>query len=111
MMSNLLIYFDMKKYLFPILLLLTCSSCIENAIDSRQVEEDRPLTLQSLLTKSGMEPVDSLVMLNKLQSDVDNLMMGRVVNKNGTFVLAISRESAGYYGVPDEVYDMYLEYV
>ena len=50
-------------------------------------------------------------MLNKLQSDVDNLMMGRVVNKNGTFVLAISREAAGYYGVPDEVYDMYLEYV
>ena len=81
-MSNLLIYFDMKKYLFPILLLFAFSSCVENAIDSRQTEDDRPLTLQSLLTKSGMEPEDSLVMLNKLQSDVDNLMMGRVVNKN-----------------------------
>lgn len=92
------------------MLLLACSSCIENAIDSRQ-EEDRPLTLQSLLTKSGAEPEDSLVMLNKLQSDVDNLMMGRVINRNGTFVLAITREAAGYYGVPDEVYDMYIEYV
>ena len=100
----------MRKYLLVLLLLLACSSCIENAIDSRQ-EEDRPRTLQSLLTKSGTEPEDSLVMLNKLQSDVDNLMMGRVVEKDGVFVLAITRETAYYFGVPDEVYDMYVEYV
>ena len=39
----------MRKYLLVLLLLLACSSCIENAIDSRQ-EEDRPRTLRSLLT-------------------------------------------------------------
>lgn len=112
MMSNLLIYFDMKKYLFPILILLTCSSCIENAIDSRQEEEDRPLTLESLLTRSsGMVQEDSLTMKYKLQSDVDHLMMSQILYKDSVFILAMKKEEAEFLGISDEMYEKYLNYV
>lgn len=101
----------MKKYFSILLLIFVCSSCVENAIDSKQ-EDNSPRTLESLLTKSsGAEQEDRLTMMNTVQSDVDNFMMGRVLVQDGVYVLAIKREDATFLGVPSEVYDWYIEYV
>ena len=94
-------------------MIFLCSSCIENTVDA-QYEEDseKPKTLRSLMTKSGTIPQeDSLTVKSKLQSDIDNLMMGRVIQKDGIFVLAFKREDAEFLGVSDDVYDRYMDYV
>lgn len=87
---------------------------MSNPLDS-QIErngETTTITLQSILTKSGIsEQEDSLSLANKLQSDVDNLMMGRVVFKDSIYILAISRDNAVFLGVNDTIYNHYLEYV
>ena len=103
----------MKQYPYVLILLFLCCSCFENAVDSgHREEQDHPTTLQSLLTKSAAMPQeDSITIMSKLQSDVDNLMMGRVVQQDSVFVLAIKREAALFLGVSDEVYDRYLDYV
>lgn len=96
-----------------ILMLFLCCSCIRNTVDAQFDDvQDKPRTLRSLMTKSGTYPQeDSLTMMSKLQSDVDNLMMGRVVMKDGAFVLALKREDALFLGVSEDVYDRYLDYV
>lgn len=70
--------------------------------------------MQILLTKSGMERSvqgDSLFMMNKIQKDVDHLMMNRIIFKDSVYVLAIRREDAIFLGVSEETYDRYVEYV
>ena len=86
---------------------------MENTIDSQHTEEqDKPRTLRSLMTRSSSVPQeDSLTMISKLQSDVDNLMMGRVIKKDSVFILAIKREDALFLGVSEDVYDKYLDYI
>ena len=86
---------------------------MENTIDSQHTEEqDKPRTLRSLMTRSSSVPQeDSLTMKSKLQSDVDNLMMGRVIKKDSVFILAIKREDALFLGVSEDVYDKYLDYI
>lgn len=103
----------MKQFPFILLLLFFCSSCIQNTVDAQSDDEqEKPRTLRSLMTKSGTVPQeDSLTMMSKLQSDVDNLMMGRVIMKDGIFVLTLKREDALFLGVSEDVYDRYLDYV
>lgn len=60
----------MKRYLYILIMIFFCSSCIENTVDA-QYEEDseKPKTLRSLMTKSGTIPQeDSLTVKSKLQS-------------------------------------------
>lgn len=102
----------MKKVLCFLFLVIVNSSCIENAIDANHNKENEPFTLESLFTRSaGTEQDDSLTMKHKLQSDVDNLMMNRVLFKDSVYVLAIKRNDAVFLGVPEDVYDWYVEYV
>lgn len=103
----------MKRYLYVLILSLLCCSCVENTIDSQHLEEqNQQRSLRSLMTKSSSVPQeDSLTIMSKLQSDVDNLMMGRVIQKDSLFVLAIKKEDAIFLGVSEEVYDKYLDYV
>lgn len=103
----------MKRYFYVTILLFLCCACVENTVDSQHVEEhDGPRTLRSLLTKSSMMPQeDSLTIMSKLQSDVDNLMMGRVLQRDSVFVLAIKKEDALFLGISEDVYDRYLDYV
>lgn len=107
------LFCDMKQFPFILLLLFFCSSCIQNTVDAQfDDEQEKPRTLRSLMTKSGTVPQeDSLTMMSKLQSDVDNLMMGRVIMKDGIFVLTLKREDALFLGVSEDVYDRYLDYV
>lgn len=79
----------MKRYFYVTILLFLCCACVENTVDSQHVEEhDGPRTLRSLLTKSSMMPQeDSLTIMSKLQSDVDNLMMGRVLQRTASLYL------------------------
>lgn len=46
-----------------------------------------------------------------IQSDLDNLMLGRVIMKNGKYVLSIKKEDALFLGVSEVVYNKYIEYV
>lgn len=103
----------MKRYLFVQFLMFLLCSCAENQIDSQSVaDQDKPMTLRSLVTKSSMmPPEDSLAIISKLQSDMDNLMMGRVIRKDSIFVLAIKKEDALFLGVSEEIYDAYLDYI
>lgn len=52
----------MKRYLYILIMIFLCSSCIENTVDA-QYEEDseKPKTLRSLMTKSGTIPKTALL--------------------------------------------------
>ena len=105
----------MKK-LFPIIgAMVMLNSCVS---DPTEVDKNLPdhktehESLESLLTRSTAEdPVDSLTMMSRSQSDIDNLMISRIALRDSTYVLSINREAANYLGVSDEVYDRYLDYV
>lgn len=103
----------MKRQLLTLIFLLLCCSCIENTVDSQHIaEQTGTITLRSLMTRSSVLPQeDSLTIMSRLQSDVDNLMMGRVVKKDSIFVLAIKKEDALFLGVSEEVYENYLDYI
>lgn len=55
--------------------------------------------------------LDTLLSMNRVQSDVNNLMMGRIVVIDSVFVLSLKKEDALFLGVSEEIYDKYLEYV
>lgn len=103
----------MKKNLYIFLVAFTCCSCIQNPLDSQPIErQSEPKSLRSLVTKSGIAIIeDSIMIMSKVQADVDNLMMGRVTLKDSLFVLAIKKEDALFLGVSESIYDDYLEYV
>lgn len=64
------------------------------------------------MTKSGTIPQeDSLTTISKLQSDVDNLMMARILQKDGIYILALKLEDALFLGISEDVYEHYLNYV
>jgi len=103
------------KSVSPILMMLIfCSACINNPLDSKQEDhicKDNPL--RALLTKSASinHQEDSLTMMSRLQKDVDHMMMNRIIFKDSIYVLAIRRQDAAFLGVSEDVYDRYVEYV
>lgn len=90
-----------------------CISCINNPLDSKfedNLKKSNPL--KSIATKSHtLEHGDSLIIMNKIQKDVNHLMMNRIIYKDSVFILGIKREDARFLGVPDEIYEKYQEYV
>ena len=103
----------MNKLLLTATTLLLFSSCVEEKISSQQDVDGLPHSLNSLLkTKSApISETDSLKILSKLQSSIDNLMLGRVLMKDSVYILAIKKEDALFLGVSEDVYNQYLEYV
>lgn len=105
----------MKNYSFYHLLVVVFSSllisCVENSLDGKIVikEPSNVLTLESLTTR-GSIPIeeDSLTIISKQQSDVDHLMMSRIIQKDGQYVLAIKKEDALFLGISEDVYDKYV---
>lgn len=55
--------------------------------------------------------LDTLLSMSRVQSDVNNLVMGRIVVIDSVFVLSLKKEDALFLGVSEEIYDKYLEYV
>lgn len=55
--------------------------------------------------------LDTLLSMSRVQSDVNNLMMRRIVVIDSVFVLSLKKEDALFLGVSEEIYDKYLEYV
>lgn len=102
----------MKHFSF---LLFFCAfiSCAENEINSKyEGNLESPRSLRTTLTRStSFEDRDSLIIMSKIQSDVNNLMMGRVVMIDSIYVLSLKREDAEFLGVSDEIYDKYSDYV
>ena len=99
-------------YRLPVVVFATILvSCVENTLDGKIVtkEPSQVLTLESLTTR-GTIPIeeDSLTVVSKQQSDVDHLMMSRIVQKNGQYVLVIKKEDALFLGISEDVYDNYV---
>ena len=71
-----------------------CISCINNPLDSKfedNLKKSNPL--KSIATKSHtLEHGDSLIIMNKIQKDVNHLMMNRIIYKDSVFILGIKRE-------------------
>lgn len=74
------------------------------------MKKDSPL--RAILTKSdsGIQE-DSLTMMSKIQKDLDHLMMSRIIFKDSTFILGIKRQDAIFLGIPEEMFNSYIEYV
>lgn len=103
----------MRFYLPILAILFLLSACVENAVDSEHADNNGgQRTLRSILTKSSsFHQEDSLTIMSNLQTDVDNLMMGRVIQQDSIFILAIKREDALFLGVSADIYDKYIDYV
>ena len=89
-------------------------SCVEHlaVMDDVPLEDHTKKSgLNMLSTRAEAVQEDSLAVMSKLQSDVDYLMMSRVLQKDGVFVLAIKREDALFFGISEAVYDHYVDYV
>ena len=103
----------MKKFIVFVSALLLFSSCVEEQVAPQQENNETKRHLRSLLkTKSSpLSPADSLKILSVIQSDLDNLMLGRVIMKNGKYILSVKKEDALFLGVSEVVYNKYIEYV
>lgn len=96
------------------MLLLSLTSCIENTFDAKhRTEQGQTLTLRSILTRSDINtsPEDSLASMSRVQSDINHLMMGRIVMIDSVYVLSLKKEDAEFLGVSEEIYNKYQEYV
>lgn len=96
-----------------IVLFFFCVSCVEPPTEAEYNDRcDKQRSLRTVLTRStDLIQEDSLTIMSKLQSDVDNLMMGRVIQRDSVFVLAIHKEDALFIGISEDVYNKYLDYV
>lgn len=105
----------MRRLLFLFTLCFNLLSCVENPIDSQINEQEQAPShsMRSLMmTKSaGVFPEDTLVIMSKMQSNINTLMMSRVVWNDSMYVLAIKREDAIFLGVSEYIYNKYIEYV
>ena len=105
-MKNSFLY-HLLVIVFAVLLI----SCVENSLDGKIIvkEPSQGLTLESLTTR-GTIPIeeDSLTIRSKQQADVDNLMMSRIIQKDGQYILAIKKEDALFLGISENVYDEYV---
>ena len=104
------ILFSMVAFIVVLML----PSCVEHlaVMDDVPLEDPSKKSGPDLLaTRAEAVQEDSLAIMSKLQSDVDYLMMSRVLQKDGVFVLAIKREDALFFGISEAVYDHYVDYV
>ena len=104
------ILFSMVAFIVVLML----PSCVEHlaVMDDVPLEDPSKKSGPDLLaTRAEAVLEDSLAVMSKLQSDVDYLMMSRVLQKDGVFVLAIKREDALFFGISEAVYDHYVDYV
>ena len=102
---------SLSKLLVVVVFATIFVSCVENTLDGKIVvkEPSQGLTLESLTTR-GTIPIeeDSLTIRSKQQADVDNLMMSRIVQKDGQYILAIKKEDALFLGISEDVYNEYV---
>lgn len=104
----------MKSLLPYIVLCPLLVSCVENIVDTQyeDVEQTQKRLCNILMTKSpDIIQEDTLKAMSRHQSDVNTLMMGRVVWRDSVFVLSIKREDALFLGVSEDIYNKYLKYV
>ena len=104
------------KHLFSIKLaaLLLMTACVEELHNQVQTEKDDINSSPSarFRTKAtGINDTDSLKVQSKIQSDVENLLMSRIVFRDSAYVLSLSQEAAAIIGIPNDIFNMYLGYV
>lgn len=94
-----------------IFMLHSCYS-VPASIDIQEVESTKGNNRRLATTRSTViTREDSIRMICKIQGDIDNLMLNRVIKKEDIYVLAIKREDANFLGIDNTTYDRYLDYV
>lgn len=103
----------MKK-LYAVAAIVLLSACVNEQLEEKSLP-DGTSEIKAIATKADgnqyVNPADSLFGKSIIQSDFDNLMISRIITKDGVYVLSIKKEAASFLGVPDEMYDFYSEYV
>ena len=97
--------------LWGILLLFSCYAVpseydeVEYCESNAKSQKD-PTTCSATIVKD-----DSITMVSRVQGDLNNLMLSRIVKRDDIYVLSIKREDEIFLGVSNELYDTYIEYV
>lgn len=103
----------MKK-LYAVAVVVFLSACINERLEEKYFS-DETSELKAIATKADdnqyVNPADSLFGKSIIQSDLDNLMISRIICKEGVYALSIKKEAASFLGVSGEMYDFYSEYV
>lgn len=104
------------RLLFSIRLaaLLLTTACVEEQHSQIQTEKDDIDSSPSARFRTKAADInnsDSLKVQSKIQSDVENLLMNRIVFRDSAYVLSLSQEAAAIIGIPNDIYNRYLGYV
>lgn len=97
-----------------IILISALYSCysVPASIDIQEIERSTGKDKTFVTTRSIIiTREDSLKMISNVQGDIDNLMLSRIIKKEGIYILSIKREDAIFLGVDNETYDRYLDYI
>ena len=90
------------------------TACVEEQHNQVQTEKDDIDSSPSarFRTKAtGINDTDSLKVQSKIQSDMENLLMNRIVFRDSAYVLSLSQDAAAIIGIPNDIYNRYLGYV
>lgn len=100
--------------LLYVALLIIASACVNEKINGSSVESEssEESIIERFKTKSiGLNDLDSLKLKSRMQSDFDNLIMNRIVFRDSMYVLSLSKESASIIGIPESLYNRYVDYI
>lgn len=100
--------------LLCVALLIIASACVNKKINGSSVESEssEKSIIERFKTKSiGLNDLDSLKLKSRMQSDFDNLIMNRIVFRDSMYVLSLSKESASIIGIPESLYNRYVDYI
>lgn len=89
-------------------------SCLStpSELDNLETKQTNNQGKRANSTRStASNPDDSLTMMSNIQGDFNNLILSRIIKTNDTYVLSLKREDAVFLGVPEELYDSYVDYV
>lgn len=98
----------MRK-IIGMLTLLTFVSCVENEVDNSEINQrgDIRSSKMRVIRLSDMQKSDSLMVVSKLQSDMDMKVIRSISIEDGKYKLNLTLKTALELGVNEETYNKY----
>lgn len=95
------------------LTLMTLVSCIENEVDNSEINQigDLKSSKMRIVRLSDMQKSDSLIIVSRLQSDMDIKVIRNISIEDGEYKLNLTLKTALELGVNEETYNKYRVYV
>lgn len=102
----------MRK-IIGMLTLMTLVSCIENEVDNSEINQigDLKSSKMRIVRLSDMQKSDSLIIVSRLQSDMDIKVIRNISIEDGEYKLNLTLKTALELGVNEETYNKYRVYV